>query len=751
MELRRSRAVTSAPSSNLGVTVRDGGGWGSRVGSGTRHSGSEPVSDLHRYWQILRSRWVLVAATMLFVVAAVIVGTLLQTPVYRATGVIEIRTQDAAVVPVEALFQAERLSTQYLETQYGILRSTALAERVIADLGLLRNEEFNPNLKEPPPASAADSTALLAGVVGFFRESLLVDPITGSHLIRIHFESGDAELAARIVRSVIDRYREMRLEGGRAAAEQLNRELATVRDRLVAAEQDLQDYVRANQLLVVENGDGPAESIPNERLRHLQQELTEAEADRYTKESLYNFLQAEGDGLLDSEVLRSLNVRMADLSGEYARLRATFGDQYPRVIEANRELEEVGRQVAGERERIRGEISGNYFAAVRRETLLQQALDEQRMRIDELSDRTAEYRIRAREVDAHQQLYSELQQRVREAEVSAAFATTDVAVIDEAAAPLEPIRPVPQRNLQLALIVGLVLGLGVAFLREYTDLTVRSGDELDTLSVPLLGVIPSVSRSPLTAVPRLRPLQEWWRLPGGSDLEAAETLHWPRIDQSGPDETILRDAFGILRTEVLLEANAAAARSLLMTSAQPNEGKTTICVNLALSLAKLGRRVLLVDADLRQPSVHKTFGFSSSPGLIDVLEAGVGWRAVVHSNAAPGVDVLTAGRGMTEPSELLSSSRMRALIHEAQAAYDFVLVDSPALFLNAADTRILAPLVGGTVVVIRSGVTSREVVGKVLRQIPNLMGVVLNGLERTSFPASYQTVVDVGDQPIGAS
>src|SRR5688572_25163300 len=185
MELRRSRAVTSTTSSNLGVSVRDGGGWGSRLGPGTAPSGPERVSDLHRYWQILRNRWVLVAATMLFVVAAVIVGTLLQTPVYRATGVIEIRTQNAAAVPVEALLQAERLSTQYLETQYGVLRSTALAERVIADVGLLRTEEFNPNLEEPP-ASSADSMALLAGVVGEFGERLLVDPVTGSHLIRIH-------------------------------------------------------------------------------------------------------------------------------------------------------------------------------------------------------------------------------------------------------------------------------------------------------------------------------------------------------------------------------------------------------------------------------------------------------------------------------------------------------------------------------------------------------------------------------------
>jgi succinoglycan biosynthesis transport protein ExoP len=750
MELKRPDSLS--PGTSPVLQARSGKEVGSL--SASTPGGASPAadggSDLRHYWQVLRGRSVLIAGVVAAVVAAVTIGTLLQSRVYRASGVIEIRTQDAAVVPVNALFQSERLSTQYLETQYGILRSSALARRVIGELGLLELKEFNPDAGAPPGSAGPDSSEVWTRAAALFRERLMVDPVTGSHLIRIHFESGDPQLAARAVASVIDNYREMRVEGGRTAVSRLNEELKRVRDRLVLSEEGLQEYVHENDLFLVEKGDGPAESIPTERLRHLQQQLTSAEADRYTKESLYSFLRTQGDGLLDSEVLRSLNVRVAVTRGEYAKLRATFTDDYPRTKEARRELDELEAQLAAERARIREAVSGNYFASVRRQGLLQSALETQKAQVDDLAAKTTEYRIRAREVEGQQQLYAALQQRVREAEVSAAFATTDVAIVDAPAPPLVPVRPVPLRNLQLALLVGLGLGIGLALLREYTDGTIRTEEELDTLSVPLLGMIPSVPAVDITALPRLRQLQDRWRLPGAPvALEAGADPLWPRIDRPGR-ETILADAFGSLRTAVLLQADAADARSLLLTSAQPGEGKTTVCVNLALSLARLDRRVLLIDADVRRPSVHRAFGIPSPPGLVEVLRGEASWRSLVHSDVAPGVDILPAGSPASAPAELLSSAGMRDLMTEAQATYDFVLLDSPALFLNAADTRILAPLVAGVVVVIRSGITPREIIGRVLRQIPNLMGVVLNGLDRHRFPAYYRVEEEATTDQLGA-
>jgi polysaccharide biosynthesis transport protein len=261
-------------------------------------------------------------------------------------------------------------------------------------------------------------------------------------------------------------------------------------------------------------------------------------------------------------------------------------------------------------------------------------------------------------------------------------------------------------------------------------------------------MIPSVQDVEAPTVPRLRQLQERWThplLPRPTESDGEPP--WPRIDQSGSRAT-LADAFGSLRTAILLEADASAARSLLLTSAQPGEGKTTVCINLALSLARLGVRVLLVDADIRRPSVHRALGLSASAGLVDALQTGASWRSRVRPNVSPGVDLLPAGIPPSTPSELLSSPAMRLVVAEAQTLYDFVLIDSPALLPSVADTRILARLVDGVVVVVRSGTTPREILGRVLRQVPNLTGVVLNGVEQRHFPAYYRadvpTLGDVG-------
>ncbi|HEX6070134.1 MAG TPA: polysaccharide biosynthesis tyrosine autokinase [Longimicrobiaceae bacterium] len=700
--------------------------------AGGSHRGD---TDLRRYQQVLRRRWRVVLATVGVVVAAVAVGTLLQTPIYRSSGQIELRKQGAESVPVEALFQAERLSSQYLETQYGILRSQALARRVVDDLRLDRVAEFIPSGGDP--VTARDSARRLERIVDEVSKRLLIDPVTGSHIVGVHFESADPQLAARVVNSVFANYVAMRSQAGRAAIRSLSEQVDSVRGRLAVAERRLQIYTTANELNFLENADGRAENLPHERLRRLQQQLTDAEGDRYTKESLYSLLQSRGEHLPDSEVLRSLHVRVADLRGEYAKLRSTFTDEYPRTKQVKRQLDELEALMAGEQDRIRGEITGSYFAAVQRQDLLQQAVDEQKALVDLLGERTGPYRILAREVDAQRELYALLQQKLRGAEVSAALAATDVEVIDPPMPPLEPVRPTPLRNMQLALMVGLVLGLGLAMVREHLDETIRTVEELDTLPVPLLATIPSIATTrPVTNLRQLRA-----RLPASGDshpapIEVGE--QWPRIDRLDNREASLADAFSSLRTAILLDTSGAPLRSLLVTSTRPGEGKTTVSVNLALSLARLGKRVILIDADVRRPSVHRAFGLSAAGGLLDILDEGVAWSSVVHREVAPRLDVITAGARTGGPAELLSSDRLRALADEAGAAYDFVLFDSPALFLAAPDTRLLAPLVGGVVFVIRSGATPRDQIARVLRQVPNLVGVVLNDLDAWHFPPYYE-------------
>lgn len=682
-----------------------------------RDAGEPAASDLLRYLLVLRKRWPLIVAVCAVVVVAVGLGTALQTPVYRATGLIELRGQSGDGVSVEELFQAQRLSTQFLETQYGVLRSPAVAQRAMLAVGLL----------DPAAAGAADSAPVVAERTTAFAAGLIVDPVDGSNLVRVHYEAGDPRLAARVVNAVLASYTAMRAEVARGAVAQLATEVDSVRGRLAQSERQLLAYARRNGLVAKIRG-GDAEELPHARLRVLQQQLAEADADRYGKESLYDLVRAPGDGLLESEILQALHVRLATLRSEHAKLRATFLDDYPRTRELSAQIGEVETLLARERGRLRGAIASRYQAAVRRQELLQRAVDEQRALVDGLGERAAQYGILARDVEAQQGLYAKLQERLRAAEVSAAVATTDVSVIQAAVTPAAPVRPDVTGNLTLALVVGLALGVGAAFARDQVDATVRNADDLQPLPVPLLGLIPS---APLTAATSERK--------GGRRLGGRLAL--PRAASAADlafEQDALMEAFLSLRTAILMAGDApASARSLVITSARPGDGKTTIAANLAMALARLDRRVLLVDADMRRPAVHRAFSLPRGAGLSECLRGETRWTSVVQRAVAPGLDLLLAGERLGASTELLASERTVELLDAAREAYDCVLVDSPALGINAADTRILSPLVDAVLLVVRSGSTPRALLAPLLRQTSNVVGVVLNGVDPRDFPAYY--------------
>ena len=718
----------------LGGRSLDVPGGPTRVRSGEEADPAPGGSDLRRYLDVLRKRWRLIAGVVATVVAAVAAGTYMQTPIYRASGLIELRGQSGEGVSVDELFQAQRLSNQFLETQYGMLRSPALARRTMTTVGLLA-----PSGSGAAGAGAGDSSgAAQPGSdseadqeVNAFADRLIVDPVAGSNLVWIHFESPDPQLAARVVNAVFESYASLRADAARATVTRLATEVDGARGRLTVGERRLQAYARANGLIVAGSGGGgaDAEDLPHARLRQLQQQLAEAEADRYGKQSLYNLVDSRGDDLLESEILQALNVRLSTLRSEHARLRSTFLEDYPRTREVKVQIDEVEALLAREQGRLKGAITSRYLAAVRRQELLQRAVDQQRSLVDGQGESNTQYRILARDVAAQQDLYAKLQERLRVAEVSAAVATTDLAVVEPAIAPSDPVRPIVASNLKLALVVGLVLGVGLAFLREHVDVTVRSADDLTGFAVPLLGLIPSIPR------PLDRGARTWAHQIGGrlSLLSASDTDAGIELRRGA-----LKDAFLNLRTSVLLAHDqGCTARTLLVTSAQPGDGKTTIAVNLALSLSLLGRRVLLIDADMRRPTAHRAFSLPLDRGLGDYLRGEESWTSLVHRELAPGLDLLLAGSRVHAASELLASDRTPALLEEARGIYDFIVVDSPALAINAADTRILSPLVDGLVIVVRSGTTPRALVGSLLRQAPNVVGVVLNDVDFRHFPAYY--------------
>jgi capsular exopolysaccharide synthesis family protein len=720
----------------------------------------EEGPDLRAYWRILQKRRWTILSILLAVFTVVLIATLKQKPVYRAKALLEIAKENPNILTVQELFQLENVSDNYLETQYKVLQSETLARRVVDELHLDQVKEFNADSAQALLVDPQTEQAVLRR----FEDRLSVEPVRRSRLVQISFESEDPQLAAKAVNALAAGYiqenLQTRWEATQKASEWLSQQLQSLKARLEKSEDELQHYAQANGLLFLESEKGQTENIVDERLRQLQDELTKAQADRYQKESLYRLVEA-GDygslpGVVDNKLMQDLTVRLADLERQKAELTPIFSDTYPKVKEIQSQIDRIQQLLTQERKRAAERITNDYKAAVRRENLIGQAFEEQRKQANLVAGRSVQYNILKREVDTNKQLYEGLLQRLKEAGVSAGLKASNIRIVDAAVPPTKPVKPRLFLNLALALVVGMGLGVGTAFLQEHLDNTLKTPDDIERfLRVPALALIPS--RASLN--PRRKGVYGLSELnsssaggngklaPLGKKLEE----DWIRIDgNNGTQHSALSEAFRSLRTSVLLSTAGRPPRSLTFISAEPGEGKTTIASNLGISLAQLGKRVLLIDGDMRRPCVHKLFEIQDhSAGLVSYLTGQEEWHSLVHPTGMKDLDCLLCGPVPPNPSELLSSERMQVLIREAMAKYQFVLVDAPPL-LNVADGRILATMVDGAVLVVKGATTPRELVQRAqfyVRDVgAHLIGVVLNDvdLRRDGYYYSYYRYRDYG-------
>jgi len=686
-------------------------------------------SDISRYREILARRARTVIWIFVLVVTAVVAGTLLQTPVYRATGMLEVRAPTAGLSPTDVLSSVDRVSTLMLGTERELLSSPAVARRVVTDLELYRLEQFQASGDNDSPASAeigpgGASDAQIQIAMEHFLDRLTVHPRPESRLVEVSFDFEDPVMAARIVNSTLSSYAAMRMEAARRAVGWLDAQMDSLRGELESSEERLRAYAEEHGLpYAVEEDLTPA---IRDRVERLRDDLAAAEARRYEAEALHNLVVRGGDVDAAADgVVEALSIRLSELRREYARISSTFTDDYPEARQVRRQIEELEGLMSEERGRIVRSIESQYRLALRQEEALRTELEEERRAADALTERSGRFYLLRGEVMGNRELYNSLQQKRGEVHVSSALEGTGIGVLDEALPPRSPHRPVLAYNLALALIAGLVLGLGGAFLREFFDDTVQTGQEVDVRpDVPVLALIPSFKSA------------------GSSGNGRFHGAPWPRIDraiEAGEGGEALSEAFGILRTAVLFRREGSAPRSLLVSSCQPAEGKTTVGMNLALSLKRLDQRVLLVDADMRRPGLSQALGIPSRPGLADHLRKGGNWRVLVRRDRPdPMPDVLPSGGPVADAGELLSHPRMRVLLREAEQEYDMVIVDAPALYINAPDAHILAEVISGVLIVARSGQTSNNLLSRVLETTPNIHGIVVNDLNLKRLPGQYR-------------
>lgn len=700
---------------------------------------SDAVMVTRTVWTALRRQWRLALGIFTIVVLAVTAGTLLRPVNYRATGLLEIRPENAEAVPVSTLFGPQRMATDSLATQIGILQSVTLAERVVRE-GLIDSSESWTAFLNPMRWIKGAPADDIQKKVQNFQEHLTIAPQEGSRLVRISFDASDPQRAAAVVNSVLKNYLALRLEDTNRTTEWLTKQREDVRAKLDTSQKALQAYVRQHGLQVLETGQGETENLVNDRLKQLHAQLIDAQAARYAQQSAYEQVrrQAGGDGgSVSTKVTDDLNVRLADLEREAAGLSATFKDDYPRLQEVRKQIRAIQAAIQQETQAQITRAQRDYQASMRREALLEAALERQQETAQALESSSAGYASLKREVTTNQQLYEALDQKLKEVSITGALKATNAGVLDPAQPPREPYQSPLTLNLALGIILGLIGGVGGALIRNSSDNRVHRVEDVDgVLGVRALAVIPNIpmvrSARSIGTGSRAGESVVW---SGGS---SKNQRRWFQIGRGHQHRSVLADAFAALRSAVIFNQDSTKVRSLLVTSPGVGDGKTTVSVNLALSLARLGNRVLLIDADMRHPSVHEALGIVVDSGLASYLAGQGEWWTGIQNEVFPNLAVLPAGMDAAEPADLLANARMRVLMAEATKSYDYVVIDSPPLLPHLADPRILSEIADGVLLTVRGGSTQRDVALRAVSQLNRVLGIVVNGFDMSETPPYYR-------------
>ncbi|HEX4784352.1 MAG TPA: polysaccharide biosynthesis tyrosine autokinase [Candidatus Sulfotelmatobacter sp.] len=693
-------------------------------------------TTIRDYWLILtKQRWTIIAFAAVVLILTII-ATFKTTPIYDAVGRIAINRESSDALPFKDSVSSPVTDEDYtiaMETQVRILHSDNLAMRVIRKLGLDNNPIFTGVAKPQAPAgelpttSPSIDTGEETKLINTFRNGLKVATVNNTRLIEIHYSSPNPRLAADIVNGIVSSYIEQnyqtKFESAMQTSDWLSRQLADLKLKVETSQEKLIRFQREKGIVGIDE----KQNLTTSKLDELSRELTATEADRIQKEANYELAATGNPELMarsPSEMLGHLRERESTLKQEYALLKTQFGTNYPKVVEIKNQLDQLEGDINAEVKRMATQIKNEYLAAQQRENMVLARMEEQKREANELNQNAIEFNILKRDVDANRQLYEGLLQKLKEASLEAGLHSNNIRVVDSARVPLSPVSPDIPRNLGVGLILGLCGGMGLAFLLESLDNTVRTAEQAELASgLPTLGVVPQFLRAD---APRLQPAK-LSLASSDSTTRRAELIAQLRPNSEAAE------CYRSLRTSILLSALDSPPKVLLVTSPLPQEGKTTTSVNCAIVLAQRGSRVLLVDADLRRPGVHRAFGFDRKGGLSTVLAGSTTIESVIKTYPeVPNLFILPAGPPPPHPAELLDASKMRSLIADWRKEYDHVIIDTPPA-LSVTDPVILSVEADSIILVIRSGKTTKDALrraGELLWQVnARVMGIVVNGID----------------------
>jgi len=675
--------------------------------------------DLRSVWSaVYRNRFLVISTIMAFLAIGVLV-TFLSTPVYRATARIQIDLQAAKILegtdvePSAALQDGER----YLQTQVDVIKSRGLARQVAEELRLFRGTQFleamNVKPTDKPQGVYTVEQARREQVLDILQGKLKVDLPVDSTVASITFESPDRKLAAQVANAFATKYivsnLQRKYDTTAYARQFLDQQLQQTRQRLEESERAVIDYARNARLIDTSSGqdsgtpNSGSRSLTTSSLVQLNQSYAQAIASRVAAEQKWR--EASSTPLMNlSEVLASPAIQ--NLVQERARIQAQYDQNaqryrpdYPAQQQAAAQVATLNRQIERLARNLRDGIRQAYEVARRQEQALEQQLTGLKDTTLAEQDRSVRYNILRRDVDTNRTLYDGLLQRYKEVSAAARIASNNVSIIDRADPPIGQVWPRPLLNIAMALLAGIVVGIGLVLLREHFDDAIRSPEDVDRkLGTPMVGLVPALG-----------------------------TKADPQVELADK-KSELSEAYSALRSALLLSTPNGAPHSLLITSSGPAEGKSTTSYAIATSFAQIGRRVILVDGDMRKPAQHRNFGLVNTAGLANILANQDSIDGVMQGTNDPNLSFIPAGPVPLNPAELIVGPRMSALLDELKRRYDIVIVDGPPV-LGLADAPALSAQIDSTLFVVEAnrvhGRQAKTALGRLRAVHAKLLGVLL--------------------------
>ena len=675
-------------------------------------------AGLRDYLKILSKRRWAAVAVFFAVFSAVTVYTLTATPVYKSTARVFV---DPGTSQNEISQQGQPVdTTSYIQTQLGILKSDSIARSVVRKMALDKAPSGGGGilgffgLKDAPGPDKRMEAAVRA-----FQQKLSVDEVKNSNIINVSYIDNDPVVASAVandvVRTFIERNLEMKVEPARSAITWLNSRLGEIKTRMTESSSQLQDFKRSRDLIQT---DDKQANISIQALSDLNQKALEAQAARSAAEVKYHLVQRLGqtpDGLMtlpeviNNNVIQNLLAQQSALAKEYADASKKYGARHPHMIRLQNEMDSLQAQIKSEVNYIVLSFKNSYDLALKDEQNIKAAFGQQKAEAMSYDKRSSEYDIMKQDVEGSRSIYDVVLKKFQESTLTGSMNMSNVQLLDQAVPLEKPFRPDKAMNLFLGLIIGLICGIAASFTVEFLDNTFKTPDDVEEyLRLPMLGVIP-----------RIKNIETFMSDPKAPGVES----------------------FRNVRSNLLLSTGDKAPRVVQICSASHSEGKTTFALNMAAIMAAAGEKIVLIDADLRKPRLHKMLKAANRQGLSNLLSGQAGLDEIIRQTHMEGVDAITSGPVPPNPSELLGSKTMKESLLLLSLRYDRVIIDCPPL-AGLADAPLVSSMSDGIILVIRGSKTPRDLVIKSKKNLDainaRVLGVVLNDVRGRADQYYYQ-------------